>query len=191
MVWVKRWGLVVLALAVVLPWLGEADVAIVGNEIVVPATSPERVMEGCTPKGKDLSPGADLRIGVKEKGDCDGTKQKFSPFLSNSAKLNYVAWFYKNCSVFDAYYEEEGKELTIKFEDDNAPYMIKGFLQGIRGMCTGEIRRITVPAQLAYGKFGAAYIPGNSTLVYEVQMGQINNMEDKGKVASSGFRQYP
>ena len=73
MVWVKRWGLVVLALAVVLPWLGETDVAIVGNEIVVPATSPERVMEGCTPKGKDLSPGADLRIGVKEKGDCDGT----------------------------------------------------------------------------------------------------------------------
>ena len=168
----------------------KADDSGAGGELVVPDKKPERLMEECKARGKDLPPDAPLRVGVKERGECEGNKQMFSPFLTKSAKFNYVAFFYKNCSVFDAYHEEEGDELEIVFESSNPPYMIKGFLQGIRGMCKGEVRRITVPSKLGYGKFGAAYIPGNATLVYEVELKEVKENSKEGAVAA-GFRQYP
>ena len=39
----------------------------------------------------------------------------------------------------------------------------------------GEIRRIFVPSKYGYGRSGAAYIPGNTTLVYEVEMITLDN----------------
>ena len=85
-------------------------------------------------------------------------------------------YFYKNCSVFDAFYEEK----VFKISPNNM-YFVKGFTQGLIGMCEGEIRRVTVPSKLGYGKHDAAYIPGNSTLVYEIEMLKLENPERKKK----------
>ena len=38
--------------------------------------------------------------------------------------------------------------------------VIKGFEDGVRGMCKGEKRRIVIPPSLGYGKKGAGEIPG-------------------------------
>jgi len=51
--------------------------------------------------------------------------------------------------------------------------LIEGWTQGIPGMKVGGVRRLTVPAALAYGEAERPGIPANSTLVFEVEVVEI------------------
>ena len=49
--------------------------------------------------------------------------------------------------------------------------MIKGWDEGIVGMCVGEKRKLTVPPELAYGDRGVGdVIPGGATLVFDIEL---------------------
>jgi len=43
-------------------------------------------------------------------------------------------------------------------------------------MCAGEKRELTCPPHLAYGEQGSSTIPGNSTLVFEVELFKIQDV---------------
>ena len=55
---------------------------------------------------------------------------------------------------------------------------IKGWDEGIPGMCVGETRKLTVPPELAYGDRGykdsKSYIAPGATLVFEIELVKIN-----------------
>ena len=48
--------------------------------------------------------------------------------------------------------------------------MIKGLRFGIAGMRAGGMRRLVVPASLAYGRSKYGRVPPNSTLVFDVEL---------------------
>lgn len=53
--------------------------------------------------------------------------------------------------------------------------VIQGWELGVLGMKAGEKRKLTIPSELAYGPAGAGgIIPPNATLIFEIDMLEIN-----------------
>lgn len=76
----------------------------------------------------------------------------------------YYGTFASSGEKFDGNYET-GQ--PIEFSLDG---VIAGWTQGIPGMKVGGVRRLVIPAELAYGAQGSGSIPPNSDLVFEVQI---------------------
>jgi FKBP-type peptidyl-prolyl cis-trans isomerase len=56
--------------------------------------------------------------------------------------------------------------------------VIKGWDQGVQGMCIGEKRKLTIPSHLGYGKRGAGgVIPPDADLVFTVELVGIDGYE--------------
>jgi FKBP-type peptidyl-prolyl cis-trans isomerase len=52
--------------------------------------------------------------------------------------------------------------------------VIEGWDVGVLGMKVGEKRKLTIPPQMGYGENSVGPIPPSSTLIFEVDMLQIN-----------------
>ncbi len=70
------------------------------------------------------------------------------------------------------------------------PYLlaqvIKGWEEGVLGMCVGEKRQLVVPPELGYGDQGAGdVIPGGATLVFDIELLDV----EEGPTPVNVFRQ--
>jgi FKBP-type peptidyl-prolyl cis-trans isomerase FkpA len=79
--------------------------------------------------------------------------------------VNYTGWL-TNGTKFDSSL------------DHNQPFsftlgvgqVIQGWDQGVVGMKVGGKRKLTIPPNLAYGASGNGSIPGNATLIFEIDL---------------------
>ena len=85
--------------------------------------------------------------------------------------VNYTGWFYgesrpdKKGPVFDSSAGGDPFEFTL-----GAGQVIAGWDLGLQDMKVGGVRRLVVPPSLAYGSFRNGPIPPNATLVFEVEL---------------------
>jgi peptidylprolyl isomerase len=82
-------------------------------------------------------------------------------------KTHYTGWL-TDGTIFDSSIGKEPLEISL----DN---VIKGWQEGVPGLKVGGVRRLKIPAELAYGKKERGPIPANSTLVFEIELLEVEN----------------
>ncbi len=88
------------------------------------------------------------------------------------AIVQYTGWLYETSAP-----DKKGREFDSSSSGQpfrfvvGAGQVIKGWDQGVLGMKVGGSRRLTIPAELAYGDVGAGgIIPPGATLVFDVDL---------------------
>jgi FKBP-type peptidyl-prolyl cis-trans isomerase len=76
--------------------------------------------------------------------------------------LHYTGWV--GVKKFDSTIDPLKRYVPFEFIIGTGA-VIKGFEKGVKEMCKGEQRKITIPPQLGYGEKGAGLIPGNENVV--------------------------
>jgi len=69
-------------------------------------------------------------------------------------------------TVFDESYKR-GEPFSFVL---GAGMVIRGWEEGIPGMCVGERRRLLIPASMGYGDRAIGQIPANSALLFEIEL---------------------
>lgn len=82
--------------------------------------------------------------------------------------VHYKGYFPDGQQFDSSYDRKEPFEVQI-----GAGYVIRGWDEGILGMKVGGKRKLTVPYQYGYGKYGTGNIPGFATLVFDIELLEI------------------
>ena len=98
-----------------------------------------------------------LEVWDAKEGKGDAVK------AGSRVKVHYTGWL-TNGDIFDS---SVVRKEPIEFGLNG---VIKGWQEGIPGMKPGGIRRLKIPADLAYGNKQRGPIPPNSMLVFEVEL---------------------
>jgi FKBP-type peptidyl-prolyl cis-trans isomerase len=86
----------------------------------------------------------------------------------SNVTLQYTGWLQKTGKKFDSSWDRQAQAFTVVLGQGK---VIKGFDEGLVGMKQGGIRRLIIPASLAYGAAGSPpTIPPNSVLIFDVTM---------------------
>lgn len=117
---------------------------------------------GTSPSSTDSAPYSqtDIRVGTGAEA-----------ILGRSVTAHYSLWLYSASAA-------ENKGRLIQSSAGGAPptftltvgTLIDGWIRGIPGMRVGGIRRLVIPPELGYGAQGRDPIPGNATLVFDVDL---------------------
>lgn len=122
---------------------------------------------GTTPEAAAPPPVLDVPFSVEELTVGDGN-EAITGYL---VAVSYTAWMYEpNAS------ENKGAELFTVSAD--VPWVfrvglgeaIRGVDQALEGMRVGGVRRAVIPPDLGFGSSGTAVVPGNATLLVEIEL---------------------
>ncbi len=87
--------------------------------------------------------------------------------------VNYSGWLYAAGAV-----ENKGTLFDSSLNPGRTPFafllggggVIAGWDRGVAGMRVGGQRRLIIPPELGYGAAGNGPIPGNATLVFDIEL---------------------
>ncbi|TPX55591.1 hypothetical protein PhCBS80983_g05198 [Powellomyces hirtus] len=115
-------------------------------------------------------PPKQLQIGVKKHIAAEDCPEKSA--AGDTLSMHYTGTLFETGEKFDSSLDRgQPFEFTV-----GAGQVIKGWDQGLLGMCVGEKRKLVIPSHLGYGERGqGGKIPGGSTLVFETELLAIKN----------------
>ncbi|GAY50733.1 hypothetical protein CUMW_129040 [Citrus unshiu] len=123
----------------------------------------------------------ELQIGVKYKPKtCDIQAHKGDKIKVHYRDSDCSSAYGKltDGTVFDSSFERGD---PIEFELGSG-HVIKGWDQGLLGMCVGEKRKLKIPAKLGYGAQGSPpTIPGGATLIFDTELVTVNGKPASGE----------
>lgn len=139
------------------------------------ATTPDSLAGNAVPPVVTAIPGPqllveDLRVGAGNEA-----------VVGSTVAVHYTGWLEDKAAPghkgrqFDS---SQGRNpLVIPL---GAGRVIKGWDLGLPGMKVGGVRRLTIPPELGYGSraMGGGLIPGNSTLIFEVNLLGVESVRD-------------
>jgi peptidylprolyl isomerase len=90
----------------------------------------------------------------------------------DTVSVHYVGRLYAGGKQFDSSYDR-GQPIQFPLGQGQ---VIKGWDEGISGMKVGEKRQLLIPPELGYGErgTGSGVIPPSATLLFDVELTQIN-----------------
>ncbi|KAM8967392.1 peptidyl-prolyl cis-trans isomerase FKBP14 [Pelodytes ibericus] len=119
--------------------------------------------------GGALIPEPEVQIKVLEKPFLCKRKTKNGDMLL----VHFEGFLENNGSLFHSTYSDNNGQpvwFTLGIKE-----VIKGWDKGLKDMCVGEKRKLEVPSTLAYGKEGKGKIPGDSNLIFHIDLIEIRN----------------
>lgn len=84
------------------------------------------------------------------------------PTINSTVKVNYVGKLMKDESIFD---QTNGTPISFKLSN-----LIEGWQEGIPFLKRGGKGTFYIPSALGYGPYGSGSIPGNATLIFEIEL---------------------
>ncbi|KNC86091.1 hypothetical protein SARC_01750 [Sphaeroforma arctica JP610] len=122
----------------------------------------------------NANPLKDLGIGVKKRVPEEECLYKARG--GDTVHVHYTGKLLDTGEQFDS---SRDKDKPFSFRVGRG-HVIAGWDKGVLGMCIGEDRKLKVPAALGYGERGSpSKIPGNSDLVFEITLLEIERLGDK------------
>lgn len=83
--------------------------------------------------------------------------------------MHYTGWLTDGKKFDSSVDRDEPFETPI-----GVGYVIKGWDEGVVGMKVGGKRKLTIPSEMGYGRYGVdPDIPGDATLIFEVELLKI------------------
>ncbi|KAM4581261.1 peptidyl-prolyl cis-trans isomerase FKBP14 [Odontesthes bonariensis] len=114
-------------------------------------------------------PEPEVKIEVIHKPFMCHRKSKYGDMLL----VHYEGFLESNGTMFQSSRKDGDKNpvwFTLGIRE-----VLKGWDKGLQSMCAGERRKLTVPPSLGYGKEGRGKIPPSSTLIFDIELMEIQN----------------
>ena len=86
---------------------------------------------------------------------------------SKSVTVKYTGWLYNTTKADNKGTQFDSGTYTTVLANQG---VIAGWVQGIPGMKVGGKRTLIIPSSLGYGATGNGAIPGNSALIFDLEI---------------------
>jgi FKBP-type peptidyl-prolyl cis-trans isomerase len=87
--------------------------------------------------------------------------------------VNYTGWLRSDSTQFDSSIGRDPFSFQI------GGRVIEGWNEGVQGMKVGGERQLVIPPELGYGASGQGPIPPNATLIFEIEMLEIEKPDSE------------